>query len=149
MLTEARRISGLELPRTAVVPNGVDLECFRPVSADSRALACASLGIPASAFVVLCVAAHLRGKAGGSSSMPWERSTIRGSSLLAASLAPWELDLVAEHRRRCPASPLVLRDGLPMTELARLSAAADVFCLPTYGEGMSNALLEAMAAGKQ
>lgn len=146
LLTEARRLSGLELPRAAVLPNGVELDRFGGAE-DTRARARAALGIPSSAFVVLCVAAAIARKG-------WRElfDAVRkiGDSqvvVLAASLGPDELDLEAEHRRRCPASTLVLREGLATPDLTPLYAAADVFCLPTYGEGMSNALLEAMAAG--
>jgi len=41
----------------------------------------------------------------------------------------------------------VLKTDIASRALITLYQAADVFCLPTYGEGMSNALLEAMAAG--
>jgi glycosyltransferase involved in cell wall biosynthesis len=68
--------------------------------------------------------------------------------LLAATTAlnP-EIDLAVEHRTLASRVKLVAKRDLPASELATLFSAADVFCLPTYGEGMSNSLLEAMAAG--
>jgi glycosyltransferase involved in cell wall biosynthesis len=148
MLTEARRLSGLALSRAVVLPNGVDLERFHPASQETRQRVRSALGIPDAAFVVLCVAAAIARKG-------WRElfdavGAMNDSRVvvLAASLGPGDLDLEVEHQRRCPASRLVLRQSLPAHELADLYAAADVFCLPTHGEGMSNALLEAMAAGK-
>jgi glycosyltransferase involved in cell wall biosynthesis len=146
LLTEARRLSGLELPRAAVLPNGVELDRFRRQSEEVRARAREVLGIPASAFVVLCVAAAIARK--GWRELLHAVGQVGDSRIvvLAASLGPAELDLESERHRYCPANTLVLREGLAAQDLASLYAAADVFCLPTYGEGMSNALLEAMAA---
>jgi glycosyltransferase involved in cell wall biosynthesis len=147
MLSEARRLSGLPLARAAVLPNGVDLDNFRPASAETRARVRAALGIPASSFVVLCVAAALARKGWGELLDAVGKLKDPRISVLAASAGAGELDLTAEQRRRCPENALILRQNAAAADLAELYAAADLFCLPSYGEGMSNALLEAMAAG--
>jgi glycosyltransferase involved in cell wall biosynthesis len=147
ILTEARRLSGLELPRAAVLPNGVDLDRLRPMSSEARRRARATLGISEEAYVILCVAAAIARKGWRELLDAVGAMNTSGIVVLAASTGSGELDLQAEQSRRCPSSALVLRESLTTTELSLLYGAADVFCLPTYGEGMSNALLEAMAAG--
>jgi glycosyltransferase involved in cell wall biosynthesis len=147
LLDEARRVSGLSLTTAAVLPNGVELERLRPASVEARARARAELGFPASAFVVLCVGAAIARKGWGELLDAIGSMDDPGIAVLAASLGPDELDLETEQRRRCPQNVLVLRENLPTSDLALLYTAADAFCLPTHGEGMSNALLEAMAAG--
>jgi glycosyltransferase involved in cell wall biosynthesis len=151
LLDEARRITGHALEASAVVPNGIEVERFRPVrSAAERAAARTSLGIADGEVVVLCVADLIVRKGwldlldalGG---IPRHGDRLR---LIAVAVSPLEeLDLLAEARRRAPHVPVQLHRGLDRERLAELYRASDVFCLPSHWEGISNAVLEAMATG--
>lgn len=147
ILREARRISGLSLGRGVVLPNGIDLACFRPAAQEDRARARAEVGIPPDSFATICVASALRRKGWLELLDAFGRFEDRDVTLLAVTVGPDEVDLVAECARRASRTRLIIRKDLIPSALARLYGACDVFCLPSHGEGMSNALLEAMACG--
>lgn len=126
--------------------NGVDLRRYTPADPATRARLRAELGLPPDATVAL-FAGRLTAQKG-----------------LADLLGAWE------QARASAAHPLlaICGDGPLRAELERLAAsrgladvrfvgksermadwyrAADLFALPSYAEGNSNALLEAMACG--
>lgn len=151
LLEEARRLADDPLPRSAVVPNGIDLNRFRPPrSAAERQKYRSAAGIAHDALVVLCVGDLLLRKGwldllDALGSLSVERAEVR---LVAAAAAPiQEFDLFGEAQRRASAVPVRLERNLDGERLADLYRAADVFCLPSHWEGLANSLLEAMASG--
>ncbi|MDK3257130.1 glycosyltransferase [Blastococcus capsensis] len=127
-----------------VVPNGVPLPDLRDrarVRADVRA----ELGIPAGDVVVLSAARLAEDKGLG--------DLARAAALLGPEPA-WRLVVAgsgpdeARLRAAFEAAPYVPVHWLgTRSDVDRLMLAADVFVLPSWSENMSNALLEAMAAG--
>jgi glycosyltransferase involved in cell wall biosynthesis len=138
--------------RFTVIRNGIDLEPFTPPSEARRRDARARLRVSGAETKVVIVPARL--------------AAVKGHELLFAALARWpasapplEVHLVgdgplrsrlerraARVERRSPGMRIVFhghRDDLP-----RMLDAADVVVLPSRSEGMSLALIEAMAAAR-
>jgi len=126
-----------------VVPNGVDLEVFRPrESAPARREA----GLPPDAFLVLTFAANL-----------FDRRKDLHRLLAATRSTRWPADarlVVAgratpELERELAGDPrIVVRDYVSGREdLARLLAAVDLVVVPSRAENLPYAALEAQACG--
>lgn len=126
--------------RLAVVRNGVDLRRFRPAQPGERQAAREALGLDPAAPLAVCPAR-------------WARQ--KGQDVL---LAAWPA-----VRERCgdaqlalvggdAPDDLVLREGVQLVgdvlDVRPWLVAADVVVLPSRWEGLSLALLEAMAVGR-
>ncbi len=143
---EALRPRGAAARRTDVIPSGVDTDLFRP-RPEGRTAARARLGLTATHPVVGTVG---------------RLETRKGTAVLleaAARLVKKELpdlrvvvvgDGPLRDELRALAAQLGIGDRVLMlgdrSDVPDVLAALDVFVLPSRTEGMSNALLEAMAA---
>jgi glycosyltransferase involved in cell wall biosynthesis len=141
---------GVPADRLRVVPNGVDLEKFRPLD---REVARRRLGLPTDGRILLTVG-HLTGGKGQHRVVGiLPRLLERHPDLFYVSVGNdpsggryrrWLEDLavgdgVAHRVRIVPARP---HEEIPLW-----MAAADLFCLATQNEGWCNALTEALACG--
>ncbi len=127
-------------PRLVVVPNGVPLAA--PVNPERRARARHSLGLGEGEVAVLFAGQLEERKDPLGAVSAVEAARARGAQLvlLIAGGGPLERDVFA--RQSAGVRPLGHCD-----DLEELYAAADLFLLPSHREGMSFALLEAMAHG--
>lgn len=139
--------AGLPDDQIQVLPNGVDLDLFRPRGAEERGSARAALGLESSDFVVGAVGSLSAVKRfdvliDAVSHLATIHANVRAVIIGSGPQAAF-LKTRAESRavadRVCFAGP---RDDVP-----RCLAAFDVFVSCSDSEGFSNALLEAMATG--
>ncbi|MFH1058007.1 MAG: glycosyltransferase [Pseudomonadota bacterium] len=142
-LAVARREDRLPARRLRLIYNGVDTALFKP-DAQTRAEIRAELGLEDAHRVVISV---------GRVSAEKDYATMLKA--LAVLPAAWRLVLVGDGPEL--AGLRALADGLGLgtralllgrrSDVERLLAAADLFALSSLSEGVSVALLEAMAAG--
>ena len=134
---------GVPPARILSLPNGVDVEAHRPATMEERARLRGQLGLPDDRFVGTFVG---------------RLHPVKDvDTLLAAAARIPELTLViagdGPERRRLEkeSARLGLGDRVRFRGLsanvADVLRASDAFFLSSHGEGMSNALLEAMACG--
>ncbi len=127
------------------LPNGVDLERFRamPTAAASRRL----LGLPETGLMIGSVGRHDPVKDYGSLLRAFARlrTDHAGLGLVLCGDGPQHAAL------RDAATALGVADDVHFLgfrdDIANVLSAIDLFVLPSLTEGMSNALLEAMASG--
>ncbi|MFT6579617.1 MAG: glycosyltransferase involved in cell wall biosynthesis [Alphaproteobacteria bacterium] len=115
--------------------NGVDTQRFRPKLED-RAAVRAEFGLRASDFVIAVAARYDPMK---------DYPTL----LSALEKTPWAKAIImgADTHEKLPASPQITALGR-RTDVPRLLRAADILISASaYGEGFSNAIVEAMATG--
>jgi glycosyltransferase involved in cell wall biosynthesis len=132
---------GVAPERRRFVPNGVDTERFRPLRLLSRVALRHDLGVGDRPLVVY--AGRLvpeKGLDDMIAAWPRVERAHPGAELAVLGAGPCE----AELRRRAPVAVKFLGD---VADVAPYLLAADAFVLPSQTEGLSNALLEAMAAG--
>lgn len=130
-----------------VLPNGVDVERYRPAAAPEKTAMRARLGWPEGlAFLYV-------GRLSWEKKLPWFVETWGAvlkespSQAFCAFVGEGpEADAIREAARRAGVSDKVLVLP-PMEAIWTAYAASDVFVLPSVSEGLSNALLEAMASG--
>lgn len=57
------------------------------------------------------------------------------------------IDLIVEAEKRCIGNSVVCFDAVNHNDMPELMRAVDAFVLPSYNEGLSNSVIEAMASG--
>lgn len=134
--------------RVLTIPNGIDLSALQP--AESAPTVRRRLNIPLDAPLIVSVANLRRVK--GQDVLLEAASLLPDSSpsphfLLAGE--PLEPDFISELQTLAARPALAGRVHFlgPVVDVPSLLAAARLFVLPSRSEGMSTALLEAMAAG--
>ena len=149
--------SGLPRGRFRVIPNGVDLDRFRPATPVERRRLRDELGLPPDAITILFIGFFSREKSPDVLFEAWARMVSRGetSSILvlvgATESAYYEVDanLAGEIRRTAADLGLAARVHFPgvTRTIEKYHRAADIFVLPSVREGLPCALQEAMACG--
>ncbi len=138
--------AGVAPDRVSLVHEGIDLAPWQGIRAD-RAAARQRLGIAPDALLLACAAA-LRPRKG-------QRDLLHAFALLRPRFPQARLFLAGDGtdlallRRRAVALGIDAAVHIPgaVRPIRDLYAAADVFCMPSFHEGLSNACLEAGAAG--
>ena len=135
------RAVGVRPGRIVEIPNGIDPAALEPPAEAARAQARRTLDLPDAATVVLSLGRFAVEKGTADLLTAW--GPLRADPGLA-------LLLVGRPAGRQPVHPVATGNvhvvGWQDDPTAVLRAA-DLFVLPSHGEGMSNALLEALAAG--
>ncbi len=127
-------------------PNGVDINRYRPARAQDKAALRQALGWPAG-LCFLYVGRFSAEKRLDAFIDAWravEGRAKTGACLVLVGEGP-ESQRVKDAAARAPSGRVLVRPA--MEDIERAYAAADVFVLPSVSEGLSNALLEAMASG--
>jgi glycosyltransferase involved in cell wall biosynthesis len=142
----AARTEGVAAERATVIPNGIDPAEWEslPDAAEARR----KLGLPRDAFVV-CTLSRLHEQKGMEFLLAAARTVaeqVPSATFLIAGYGPL-LERLKEQARQLDVDARVRFLGY-RKDVALILAASNVFVLPSLWEGMSNALLEAMAAGK-
>ncbi len=139
--------------RVVVIGNGVDAARFDPVKVGTGEAVRAELGIPKEAFVVGMIGRQVREKGVG-------EFLLAANSLSNRKPLLWVLligeRLASDHAQgveaEFAAARNVLGDRLVATglrdDIPQLLAAMDVFCLPSWREGMPRTIIEAMMMAK-
>jgi len=129
--------------RWRVIKNGVDLDAFPEATADHRRFARARLGLDPDAPLAVCVARLCRQKGQDLLVEAWPavRSAIPDARLYLVGDGP-------DRERLLHASGEGVRLMGHRDDVSDWLAASDVVALPSRWEGMSLAMLEAMACGR-
>lgn len=132
---------GIPASRRARIPNGVDLSAFHPAREDGRQLLRKSLNLPSGPLVVYAGRLAPEKQIDQLLSIwPSLQASIPQARLLVLGTGSEEATL----RRR--AGPGAIFPGR-VDDVADYLRASDLFVLPSKREGLSNAMLEAMATG--
>ncbi len=142
----AARAEGVAAERATVIPNGIEFAEWEslPDAAEARA----KLQLPHDAFVV-CTLSRLHEQKGMEFLLEAARKVAEQvplATFLVAGYGPLR-ERLEEQARRLGVDSRVRFLGY-RKDTALILAASDVFALPSLWEGMSNAVLEAMAAGR-
>jgi glycosyltransferase involved in cell wall biosynthesis len=133
---------GVEPARRLSIPNGVDTGRFRPAAADEKRRLRESLGLPAAAPLAVFSGRLVPEKRVDRllAAWPFVRENVPGAELVVLGAGEEEAVLRDQAGAGVRFAGQV-EDVLPWLQ------AADVFVLPSATEGLSNALLEALACG--
>lgn len=136
---------GIDPGRVEVVSNGVDAGRFHPMD---RNIARATLGIPATEKVIVCVSRLSHEK--GIDVLVDAIGILAASNLRLYVVGDGAERGTLETRARNARSVerIVFLGTRPHEEIANWLAAADLAVLPSRSEGMPNAVLEALACGR-
>jgi len=140
-LADIAKTSYLGEHRIEVIPNGIDVDIFRPYDKESARL---ELGIPADGRVILFIAADLND----------ERKGVKYFIEAVQKISDTDNLVIVTAGQK-------IKEGLPIKVnmhefgflsdkniLARLYSAADVFCITSLDEIFGLTVTEAMACGK-
>jgi len=156
-MAEAVTAFGWPAQRMARIPNGVDIERFRPVTDAVRDALRARLGIPSDALVVTYLGVIDQRKGIHTLARAWacvKQAQPQALLLLVGPCSKGEDQGIDEGYVKEIEAALGGSDVKPRIRFTgRVSdpeawlQASDIFVFPSEGEGMPNALLEAMACG--
>lgn len=139
--------------RVLAIGNGVDVSCFDPARVGAGRTVRAALGIPADAFVVGFIGRLVREKGLAefldaavdlAQRFPQIRFLLVGERLASDHAGGVEAEFAAA---KTALGERLVAPGL-RADIPRMLAAMDLFCLPSWREGMPRTIIEAMVMGK-
>lgn len=147
ILTRLVERDGVNPEQTHCLPNGVDCDYFRPWTGADRGAQRQAYGLPPQQYLFGCAARMVAVKR--------HRDLIDGfakvarqhpqASLVLIGQGPLEAELQAQVARHGLQDRLIFHGEEP--DMAKLLPLLDAFVLTSSTEGLSNAILEAMACG--
>ncbi|MCK8610147.1 glycosyltransferase family 4 protein [Agromyces sp. C10] len=143
-VSELHESYGRVHPRLVQIPNGVDLERFRPPTPDERAEARDALGLDAADRVALFIGHEFHRKG-----LRYAIEGLRSAPSVLLLVVGGSDDIIAEANRMARSLGVgerVLFVG-PRHDLAPFLSASDVFVLPSAYEANALVVLEALASG--
>jgi glycosyltransferase involved in cell wall biosynthesis len=134
---------GVRPEKITVIPNGINIESFDSITPDPELRK--SLGIAPSDFVIICVANLHINKGHRYLLEAFEVCNLKNAKLLLVGEGNERKNLEQQIKNyQSKENILFLGKRNDVQQLLKIS---DLFILPTLFEGMSNALMEAMACG--
>ncbi len=137
---------GVPMERVDVVPNGVDARLFCP---RPRQPARAELGLSLDDRVVLYVGRLEESKGVLDLLDAFEQAHAREPRLKLILLGDGQARALCNARAAESRGSIQVLGGRPLAEVPAWLAACDLVCLPSWNEGMPNAVLEALASGRR
>jgi UDP-glucose:(heptosyl)LPS alpha-1,3-glucosyltransferase len=143
-VAELRDAYGRVRPRVVEIPNGVDLERFRPPTPDERVEARSALGLGTEERVAVFVGHEFHRKG-----LRYAIEGLRSAPSVLLLIVGGSDDIIAEAN--ASAQNLGVGDRVlflgPRHDLAPFLAASDMFVLPSAYEANALVVLEALASG--
>ncbi|MGW9183399.1 glycosyltransferase family 4 protein [Agromyces sp. NPDC055661] len=143
-VTELREAYGRVRPRLLEIPNGVDLDRFRPPTPDERVEARSTLGLGTEERVAVFVGHEFHRKG-----LRYAIEGLRFAPSVLLLIVGGSDDIIAEAN--ASAQELGVGDRVlflgPRHDLAPFLAASDLFVLPSAYEANALVVLEALASG--
>jgi glycosyltransferase involved in cell wall biosynthesis len=142
----------IEQTKVAAIGNGVDPALFVPLNAVAKASVRMELLIPASAIVVGVVCRMVREKGLVElldAAMQVTAAVPNAYFLFVGERISSERDAPFDHEWQLAAErlgPRLIAAGF-RADVPRMLGAMDIFCLPSYREGMPRSIIEAMMMG--
>ncbi len=144
-LAEEAAAYGLDRRRVRVCPNGVDTVRHRPADAAAKAAARRELGWPEGMGFIYVGRLSAEKRLGDFLEAFDRAATGQDRPAFAVLVGDGPESATLRARAASLASRVLVTGSMP--DIEKAYAAADVFILPSISEGLSNALLEAMASG--
>lgn len=135
---------GIARERVRVIPNGIDTNEFRPPAAEDKRRAREALGVSEECFVALFAGRLVQLKRVDLLLQAWTRAVSGNAVLIIVGEGPEGPSLKQMAQSMNAAN---VRFEGATSRMQVYFWAADVFVLPSDSEGLSVALLEAMAVG--
>ncbi|MFQ3574916.1 MAG: glycosyltransferase family 4 protein [Cytophagales bacterium] len=148
LCNEAQKLFNKRL-ETHTIYTGIDLEKFKPCAESDKSEIRKKLGLKDEDFLILNVGSSIARKGWLElfQAVGMLKQKHPNLKILAASGGLSEFKLYEKAREFGILENLIDLGQVPNQELSKLYHACDIFCLPSYWEGLANVLCEAMASG--
>lgn len=141
-LTLELQAIGVDKSRCRLIPNGVDIDRFKPVEAEEKSALRRSFDLPENAPTVVFSGRLEKEKRVDHLLSIWPKVLARHPEAFLVIVGDG-----SEAANLRKAAPARVHFAGAVEDVAPWLRAADIFTLPSLAEGLSNAVLEALASG--